>query len=296
MTGGTGISQFAYQSAMLLPVLLLCYIPHLKYLAPISMVASTLKTFGLIFTFWYLVKDLPHVNETVPGFAGWSRMPLYFGSTIYAIGSIGLVLPLENKMQTPRNYGGLTGVMQTGLMIALALYIAVGFYGYYQYGSSIQGSVTLNLPSNELLAQITKIVIGLSVLLTYPVQYYVPLTAMQPFIRKRWETERGKNIAEYIVRTLLVLATYTFAVTIPNIGLFVSLIGAVASTTLAFIIPPFVEICTFWPDTGRFHIKIIKGVYIFGLGVLGFVTGANSSIQGIIKFFAEGAKEPPFYC
>ncbi|CAL4105734.1 unnamed protein product [Meganyctiphanes norvegica] len=296
MTGGTGFSQFAYQSAMLLPVLLLCYIPHLKYLAPISMVASTLKTFGLVFTFWYLVKDLPQVHEPVPGFAGWSTMPLYFGSTIYAIGSIGLILPLENKMKTPRNYGGLTGVMQTGVMIAVALYIAVGFYGYYQYGSTIQGSVTLNLPSSELLAQITKIIIGLSVLLTYPVQYYVPLTAMQPFIRKRWETKRAKDIAEYTVRTILVLATYIFAVTIPNIGLFVSLIGAVASTTLAFIVPPFVDLCTFWPDTGRFHFRIIRGVYIFSLGVLGFVTGANSSIQGIIKFFAEGKQEPPFYC
>lgn len=296
MTGGTGLSQFAYQSAMLLPVLMLCYIPHLKYLAPISMAASALKAFGLVFTFWYLVRDLPNTHEPVPGFAGWSSMPLFFGSTIYAIGSIGLVLPLENKMKTPRNYGGLTGVMQTGLMIAMSLYIAVGFYGYYQYGSTIQGSVTLNLPSSELLAQITKIIIGLSVLLTYPVQYYVPLTAMQPFIRKRWETKRGKDIAEYTIRTILVLITYICAVSIPNIGLFVSLIGAVASTTLAFIIPPFVDICTFWPDTGRYHFRIIRGVYIFSLGVLGFVTGANSSIRGIITFFQEGKQEPPFYC
>ena len=41
---------------------------------------------------------------------------------------------------------GWNGVLYTAMTIVACLYIAVGFYGYLQYGEKVEGSITLNLP------------------------------------------------------------------------------------------------------------------------------------------------------
>ena len=52
-------------------------------------------------------------------------------------------------MKEPEHFGGLTGVMNTGMVIVTAMYSAIGFYGYLKVGDSIQGSITLNLPHDH---------------------------------------------------------------------------------------------------------------------------------------------------
>ncbi|CAL4241079.1 unnamed protein product, partial [Meganyctiphanes norvegica] len=147
--GGTGISQLGFMACMIVPALLVCFIPSLKYLAPVSMFAGFIQIIGLVFTFYYMVRDLPDIAEPLPAFAGWAKLPLYFGSAIYAFEGIGLVLPLENKMRTPAAFGGVSGVLNTGMMTVVLLYCGVGFFGYLEYGSTVQGSITLNLPAGE---------------------------------------------------------------------------------------------------------------------------------------------------
>lgn len=58
------------------------------------------------------------------------------------------VLPLENNMKTPEDFGGWTGVLNTGMVIVAALYTAIGFFGYLKYGDHVLGSITLNLPND----------------------------------------------------------------------------------------------------------------------------------------------------
>lgn len=54
-------------------------------------------------------------------------------------------------MQTPQDFGGLTGVLNTGMITVACLYVGVGFFGYLKYGDAVRvGSITLNLPGGEL--------------------------------------------------------------------------------------------------------------------------------------------------
>lgn len=52
-------------------------------------------------------------------------------------------------MKTPEDFGGLTGVLNSGMVIVVCLYTAFGFFGYIKYGDAVNSVVTLNLPSNE---------------------------------------------------------------------------------------------------------------------------------------------------
>ena len=59
------------------------------------------------------------------------------------------VLPVENRMRTPDAFYGLSGVLNTSMVIVTVLYMTIGFYGYIKFGDDIEGSITLNLPSDQ---------------------------------------------------------------------------------------------------------------------------------------------------
>lgn len=96
-----------------------------------------------------MLQDLPK-TDTVKKFASWEQLPLYFGTAIYAFEGIGVVLPLENNMKTPQDFSGLTGVLNTGMVIVASLYTAVGFFGYLKYGENVEATITLNLDGNAV--------------------------------------------------------------------------------------------------------------------------------------------------
>lgn len=109
-----------YLLAILIPMIALNFLKNLKYLTPVSLFASILTVTGIAITFHYMLQNLPR-TDTVKGFSTWKQLPLYFGTAIYAFEGIGVVLPLENNMKTPQDFGGPTGVLNTG-MVSLSSY------------------------------------------------------------------------------------------------------------------------------------------------------------------------------
>lgn len=53
-------------------------------------------------------------------------------------------------MKFPRDYLGLYGILNMGLVTSLILYILIAFFGYWRYGEKVKDSITSNLPMEEL--------------------------------------------------------------------------------------------------------------------------------------------------
>jgi proton-coupled amino acid transporter len=53
-------------------------------------------------------------------------------------------------MKTPKSFGGTFGVLNRAMVVIIALYVGMGFFGYIKYGSGALGSITLNLPTEEM--------------------------------------------------------------------------------------------------------------------------------------------------
>lgn len=60
------------------------------------------------------------------------------------------MLPLENEMKTPKAFGGSFGVLNQGMVVIVLLYVGMGLFGFIKYGDAIQGSITLNLPPEDM--------------------------------------------------------------------------------------------------------------------------------------------------
>lgn len=97
----------------------------------------------------YVLQGLPKLSEREP-FGKIEEFPLFFGTTLFAIEAVGVVVALENNMKTPKSFGSSFGVLNVGMVVITLLYAVFGFLGYLKYGANSDESITLNLPSTDM--------------------------------------------------------------------------------------------------------------------------------------------------
>ncbi|OXU24256.1 hypothetical protein TSAR_006737 [Trichomalopsis sarcophagae] len=269
---------------LLLPLILLSWIPDLKYLAPVSMAANVFMGTGLGITFYYLVKSIENFDN-VAYIAPISEFPNFFSITIFAMEAIGVVMPLENSMKTPQHFVGICGVLNKGMSGVTMIYILLGFLGYAAFPGKAEGSITLNLPTEEIPAQIVQILIGLAVYCTFGLQFYVCLDIAWQGLKDRFQ--KKPNLANYVLRTVLVTGSVLIAIAVPTIAPFIGLIGAFCFSILGLLIPVFVETVTYWDiGFGRFHWVAMKNVIICVIGLMALVFGSSNAVKDILKEYA----------
>ena len=88
--------------------------------------------------------------SSVPKIAPVDKMPLFFGTVIFALEGIGVVMSLENNMANPTHFIGCPSVLNIGMAVVIMLYSTVGFFGYLRFGSATEASITLNLPQDQM--------------------------------------------------------------------------------------------------------------------------------------------------
>uniref|UniRef100_T1PCX6 Transmembrane amino acid transporter protein n=1 Tax=Musca domestica TaxID=7370 RepID=T1PCX6_MUSDO len=274
---------------ILLPLILINYVRNLKYLAPFSTIANaiTMVSFGII---CYYIFRQPISTEGKEAFAPVSGFPLFFGTVLFALEAIGVILPLENEMKTPKKFGGSCGVLNVSMILIVFLYVSMGLFGYLNYGDDIEGSITLNLPAKEVLAQCVKGMLAFAIFITHGLACYVAIDiTWNDYVAKKLGPQRSKLFWEYVVRTLLVLVTFLLAVAIPNLELFISLFGALCLSALGLGFPALIQISTHWYNThGKAKIWLIfSNSILIIVGVLGLVIGTYTSLAEIVATFLE---------
>ncbi|GBM16725.1 Proton-coupled amino acid transporter 1 [Araneus ventricosus] len=286
--GSSPISAHGYM-AMILPIMILFnFIRSLRRLSPFSSIANVLQSAGLVMVLYFLVTG-PRTGYLNPYTAPLKKLPLYFGTAMYAFEGIGVVLPLENAMATPEDFGGLNGVLNTGMVVVACLYTAVGFYGYLKYGDGVKPSITFNLPMGAV-SELIRLMFALAIFLSYALQLYVPISIIWPYLKKKFNLERFSKkeqlAMEYLLRSLLVFITFLMAIAIPNLDLLISLVGALASSSLALIFPPIIELCTVWNTNmspKKFKLVLIKDIFIMIFGIFGSIIGTYTVISEIAE-------------
>ncbi|XP_044803373.1 proton-coupled amino acid transporter 2 isoform X3 [Bubalus bubalis] len=257
-------------------LVLIVLIRNLRVLTVFSLLANITMLTSLIIIVQYIVQEIPDPRQ-LPLVANWKTYSLFFGTAIFSFESIGVVLPLENKMKDARRF---PVILSLGMSIITALYISVGSLGYLRFGDDVKASITLNLP-NCWLYQSVKILYIVGILCTYALQFYVPAEIIIPLatshVSKRWALPLN-----LFIRLAMVSLTCILAILIPRLDLVLSLVGSLSGSALAFIIPPLLEISTYYSE-GLSPITIVKDTLISILGFVGFVMGTYQALVELIQ-------------
>ncbi|KAI3352020.1 hypothetical protein L3Q82_020259 [Scortum barcoo] len=282
-----------YMLCFLPAVILLVFTPNLKYLAPLSLVANLVMTASLVLIYVYSLmadSNTEYLSRSVspngksnitypidlPKVGRAKDYPLFFGTAIFAFEGIGVVLPLENKMQRPQTF---IPVLYLGMGIVTFLYISLGTIGYMCFGEHIGGSITLNLP-NCWTYQAVKLLYCFGIFITFALQFYVPAEILIPPVLAR-VSQRWERAVDLLLRTVLVIFTCALAILIPELDLVISLVGSVSSSFLALIFPPILQILAFHTE-GLSPLVTIKNIVISLIGLVGFLTGTYVAIEQIV--------------
>ncbi|XP_066595895.1 proton-coupled amino acid transporter-like protein CG1139 [Prorops nasuta] len=277
-----------YMVALLLPLIFINWIRNLKYLAPLSTVANgiTFISFGIIL--YYIFRQTPSFENRNP-VGEVQNFPLYFGTVLFALEAIGVIMPLENEMKTPKHFISPFGILNIGMGTIVFLYAGMGFFGYICYGSEIHDSITLNLPDKDVLSKVVQILLAIAIFFTHTIQCYVAIDiSWNDYISPMLEKNSHRLLWEYVVRTVIVIITTLLAIAVPKLELFISLFGAFCLSALGIAFPAIIQLCTFWNTVTRTerNLMLAKNLSLILFGLLGLVVGTYTSLHEMVKSFA----------
>ena len=140
--------------AFVIPLVVVCsWIRNLDQIASFSTVANLCILFSLTVILYDEVEMFATSRAAVlykegVELASFAGLPLFFGSAAFAYNSIGVVLPIENKMHQPQNA---IKVITLTMLLLSSLYIVFAILGYLTFGQYIAASITLNLHSEDTM-------------------------------------------------------------------------------------------------------------------------------------------------
>ncbi|XP_065667524.1 proton-coupled amino acid transporter 1-like [Hydra vulgaris] len=258
--------------------ILISFVRSLGKLAYISTMANMFCVFGLLMILQFLGRNLKNPG-IYPTFVGFGSLPTFFNIALFGFNGIAIVLPLYNKVKHPEDF---PTVMNISTVFVAGLSILIGFFGYTAFGNNIHGSVTLNLPDNWFY-NIIKCTYAVGTFFTIFIKIYVMMEIMLPFLLSKFD-EKKVNKLDYLLRAVLVVITCLFAIAVPQIENFISLVGAISESIIGIIIPAIIHSLTFHND-GLSKLALGKNLFLILIGIAFLVIGTYSSIIAIVIGF-----------
>lgn len=205
---------------------------------------------------------------------------------------IGAVMPVENSMEKPQQFLGYPSVLLIAMGVVTVMYSVIGFLGYVRFGDAIRGSITLNLPTDQWPAVTGQCLIGLAILFTFGLQFYIPMEILMRKLENRI-AKHIRNVSEIGIRTGIMILMAVLAIIVPDLEPFISLVGAVFFGSLGILVPAFIEIVFLQAHGGFGSLKwkLWKNVFLMIFAGIAMFAGAFVSIKDIVETYTGGHNE-----
>ncbi|XP_060800825.1 proton-coupled amino acid transporter-like protein CG1139 [Amyelois transitella] len=280
--GGPSWSVNIFCALTLVVLVPLTQITKLKYLVPFSALANFVWLGSIMISIYYCLRDPPSISERSIA-NSITGIPNFISTCLFAMEGIGVVMPVENEMIKPQQFLGCPGVLNIAMTTVVALYGFVGFSGYLKYGEEARGSLTLNLPQDEILAQVAKILVACVMMLSFALIYYVPFDVVWRKVQDKIPA-RGHRVAIAGIRLAGTLLIVGIACAIPRLELFMELVGAVCLSILGLLLPAVTETIWRWgKDLGPCNWIVFKNALLSIFSLVAMVSGVAYSIIAMLE-------------
>ncbi|KAF0695827.1 Aste57867_13347 [Aphanomyces stellatus] len=249
----------------------------------------------------------------------WARLPAFYGTAVYSFEGIGLVLPLEKDMQEK---GRFRGVLVTTMAFVVVLFLFLGEVPVLAFGTIDNGSMTAVLRQyfSGWPVALANVLLAIACLFSFPIQFYPAMEVLEKLLlrhgyltpnidafakslprpRRASDLKAAVSVpiprivddalktSQYEVRrtlfrSMLCTMLMLVAVCVPDVGLLISLFGAIGSSMLAVIIPPILYVnlnpSSLSPLSYGCHMTLVV------FGTVGMVAGTIQACGDIANTF-----------
>lgn len=290
---GIDLNVRAYM-IMLFPIITLAsLIRTLKFLTPISFLSNACLIYGVVAVFICIIKDFNFSINERKFVQSMDKWPLFIGTIIFAFEGIALTIPLKNEMNKSEQFDSKFGVLNVGMFVIMIMLLSLGLLSYLKYGDEVHGSVTFNLGS-DLLAETVKGAVGIGIMLSYPLQFYVAAKMIKLDVDDVWGPFKHDHCMESSERVVLIIITFIIALVVPHIDAVVSLIGVLCSNALALLLPALSDYCLRYgnePVLEKNLFRTFMNYLAILLSVVGVITGSYVSVKNMIELVLEDFRD-----
>mmetsp|Transcript_50188 Transcript_50188/g.74506 ORF Transcript_50188/g.74506 Transcript_50188/m.74506 type:complete len:442 (-) Transcript_50188:352-1677(-) len=246
---------------------ILVQVREMKSLSPFSLVADLANLAGLSAVF---LQDFEYYHHETIVAVNFSNAIYVIAVSVYSLEGVALVLPLESSCIDRAKFPSLLMKVVTGITV---LMIVFGCSGYIAFASGTLAPITLNLQGEW--ASFVKLALCLALYLTYPIMMF----PVNDVIENMFLSETSKKPSR-LFRAAVVFCTALVAYSVPDFGIFLSLVGSSICTLLGFIIP----CCVHWMVFKK-EMTVWETMLDAALIGLGTVFGAFGTYGSIMKLF-----------
>eukprot|EP01134_Creolimax_fragrantissima_P007668 CFRG7668T1 len=267
---------------LLLPILVpMVWVRKLKYYAVTNIIADVLIVVPLVYVLWYesdLVKKRGF-GPDIEAFKWGTALP-FFGTTVYAMEGISMIIPIEQAMKRPED---LPRILTACMVFIIGFMGIIGVSSYLTFGSDTKAIITLNLgdptKGDNLIVDTIKLAYCFAIIFTYPLMKFPAVKIVERNLFK--DRRSGKKWSKNFVRMGLVLLCLTVAfVGADKIDNFVAIVGGLTCVPLAFVFPSLFhwKVCCHAPNSPSYFnhsfdkLKMYAwsdmAIFIFGLSAM----------------------------
>ncbi|KAI8976906.1 transmembrane amino acid transporter protein-domain-containing protein [Pilobolus umbonatus] len=155
---------------------------------------------------------------------------------------------LSQKQQKMVSWG-VTSILSTFMSWMISMLFAV--IGYLSFGKDVSSNIFSNFPADDHVINVGRLALGLSMVLTIPMGFYPARDAVQKTLGFETSDKQPTSLQHYTVTVILFIIYLIGGVKIHSLGKVYSLVGGIASSFLAYIIPGYAYIAIFHPSWVR---------------------------------------------
>ncbi|XP_061997514.1 amino acid transporter AVT6C-like [Rosa rugosa] len=228
---------------VMLPLVLLRRVDSLRHTSAISiLLAVVFVAICSAMAIYAVCKGKAHKLRLFPDFAMVSIFDI-FTSIPVVVTSFGFhvnVHPIRAELGEPSDMK-LAG--RISLLICVAIYFSIGFFGYLLFGDSIMADMLVNFDQNsgstfgQMLNVVVRSSYAMHLLLVFPVMNFSLRANIDELLFPNKPVLAESNSRFLILTCVLLSFSYFVAIAIPNIWYFFQFMGSTTVVCLSFIFP-----------------------------------------------------------
>jgi amino acid permease len=157
----------------------------LKVLVPFSQAAIAALLLGFAIVLYYCADWLRRGQPRAPLAPSLGGATLFFGTAVYALEGVALLLPIENAMGADAR-GQFGSVMNWAMLAIVASFVLLTAVPLAAFGAVKSSSLTAELGAHyggEALVTVCNLLLVLNVALTYPLQFLPTFQVVEQWVR-----------------------------------------------------------------------------------------------------------------